>query len=363
MSPTYRAPIIQQYSANLQTQLGANWMLEVGYQGTRGTKLLESVSFDQALSASAADPIRGQTTNTLANIALRLPIEGFSPSSAKLIESSGASWYNALDVSVTKRFSHGLQFLASYTWASDLETNPGFATNAFGGGPVLGNQDDPSASYGPDGFIRPQRLIISYIYNVPGPANHTSLRGRLLDGWSIAGVTTFQDGHPLTLTDTNETNAFGVVTNPFYGDGDRVQIASGCTYGDLATRGSVTSRLDNYFNTACIGVPPVIGSDGLATAFGNSGTGIIRGPDENDFDIAISKKTPWGSTEARNVEFRAEFFNAFNTPNFADPVTSAGTISPNSSGVPTLTLNPTFGVIQGTSVNPRIIQLALKLYF
>ena len=359
MSPTLRPPMVQQYSMNLQTLLGANWMLEVGYQGARGLYLLENHALNQALSASPANPIRGQTDNTLANIPLRVPIEGFDPSGAELIESSGDSWYNALDVSLTKRFSHGLQFLASYTWASALETNPGYATGGFAGGSLEGNQDDPKASYGPDGFIRPQRLIISYVYNLPALGKATSFERYFLNGWSVAGVTTFQSGDPLTLTDINALNAFGITEQS-----DRVQLAAGCTYGDLGTPGSVSSRISNYFNMSCVTAPPVIGADGLATAFGDSGNGIIRGPDQNDFDIAIIKKTPWGHTEARNVEFRAEFFNAFNTPNFDDPGTGLGEILPSpTTGAPTLFPLPTSGVISGTSVNPRIIQLALKLFF
>lgn len=364
MSPTLQPPEVQQYSLNLQTSLAANWMLQIGYQGARGTHLLESRSFNQALSASPSNPIRGQTSNTLSNIPLRVPIEGFDPASAKFIETAGTSWYNALEASLTKRFSKGLELLASYTWASALETNPGATTNSFGGGPLLGNQNSPAANYGPDGFIRPQRLIISYIYDLPVHSNPASLKGRFLAGWSVAGVTTFQSGDPLTLTDTNLTNAFGITTNPFYGDGDRIQIAANCTYGTLATPGSVNSKLNNYFNTACVAVPPVIGSDGVATAFGDSGNGIIHGPDQRNFDIALIKKTLIGKSDARYVEFRAEFFNAFNTPSFSDPVTSAGTIAPDpTTGAPTLALNSNFGQIQSTSVNPRIIQLALKLFF
>ncbi|PYX55722.1 MAG: hypothetical protein DMG73_16775, partial [Acidobacteria bacterium] len=73
--------------------------------------------------------------------------------------------------------------------------------------------------------------------------------------------------------------------------------------------------------------------------------------------------TPLGNSETRRLEFRAEFFNAFNTPSFSNPVLSAGTVSPDASGVPVLTLDTTFGQIQSTNVAPRIIQFALKLYF
>src|SRR5207247_1144181 len=111
-----------------------NWMLEVGYQGSTGPKLLQSRSFNQALSASPSNPIRGETSNDLANIGQRVPIEGFDPVFSTFIESAGASWYNALGASLSKRFNHGLQFLASYTLASALQTNPGYTTGAFAGG-------------------------------------------------------------------------------------------------------------------------------------------------------------------------------------------------------------------------------------
>jgi hypothetical protein len=95
---------------------------------------------------------------------------------------------------------------------------------------------------------------------------------------------------------------------------------------------------------------PIIGSDGRATDFGNSGVGIIRGPDQRNFDIALVKRfdTRW-PTESAKLEFRTEFFNAFNTPQFADPDTTV--------------TNTTFGRITATSVGPRIIQFSLKLNF
>jgi hypothetical protein len=351
-SPRFRPPVVQHYSMNLQTALAANWMLEVGYRGSRGTKLVQGRSFNQAVDATT-NPVRGQTTNTLANIPLRVPIEGFDPAFSTVIESAGASWYNALQVSLSKRLSKGLQFLASYTWASALETSPGYATGAFTGGALLGNQDSPKSNYGFDNFTRPERLVVSYVYDLPNPQKLSSMVGRLLGGWSVAGVTTIQRGHRLTITQTNPTNAFGIVG----GDQDRVQVDSSCTPAQLATSGSVTSRLTNYFNTSCITAPPVITSDG-GTAFGNAGIGIVSGPDQRDFDIALIKKTTFGHSEAKNIEFRAEFFNAFNTPSFSDPVTGAGIVT----GKAVLS-SASFGQITSTSVSPRIIQLALKVHF
>jgi hypothetical protein len=354
-SANFRPPILQNYSLNLQTELSKNLVLEIGYQGGRGTHLLQLREFNQALSASPSDPIRGQTENLLANIAQRVPIQGFLPAGATLIESAGASWYNGLNVSLNKRFSHGLQLLASYTWARSLTADNGYSTGV-NGGQLSGNQIDPASRYGPDGFIRPQRLIISYVYELPGTKDKFSLPGRFLNGWSVSGVTTFQAGQYLTITSSNVTNAFGISG----ASQDRPQLASGCKVGQLATSGSVTSRLDNYFNAACITASPVITADG-GTDFGNIGVGVVRGPAQNNFDIALVKRILLQrSSERINLDFRTEFFNAFNTPQFSNPadlnagIIFSGAFIPNSAS---------FGKITSTSVNPRIIQFALKLNF
>lgn len=361
-SPTFRPSIIQEYSQSLQVELARDLALEVGYNGVRGTKLEVERAFNQAGLASPTNPIRGETTNTIANIPLRVPYEGFSAPGAFDIETSGASWYNALNVSFTKRFSHGLQFLAAYTWAKSLTDATNSSTGTQQGANLIGNQNDPHARYGPDGFIRPQRLVLSYLYSIPGPSNLSSLRGRLLAGWGISGVTTIQSGRRLNLTYADPNNVFGIGTGAL--NTDPAQIASGCTAGQLVTPGSVQSKLSNYFNTACFTTPPVIGAPeppvtpgacgsastcSQGTTFGNAGAGIVGGPDQVNFDFALVKRTPLGSSETRNLEFRAEFYNLFNHAQF---------------DVPDAAFNdPTFGVVQATSVAPRIIQLALKLNF
>jgi hypothetical protein len=342
VDPAYRPPITQEYSLNTQTDLGHNFVLEVGYAGARGTHLIYGHTLNQAMLASPSNPIRGLTTNTVANISQRVPILGFLPGGLGDVDSSANSWYNGLEASITKRLSRGLQFLASYTFAhsySDSVAGTGATGTGIGSG---GNQANRSANYGRTDFNREQRFVFSYVYDLPSPKEFGFVN-KALGGWSVAGVTTIQSGLPLTLTGTSLTNAFlGAVT-------DRVQLAPGCT--NLGTSGSVEKRLSNYFNAACISPSwPVIGSDGLATAFGNSGVGIISGPGQNNYDIAIIKRTSLRSLGERgNVEFRTEFFNAFNHPQFGNPGTSFGT--------------PTFGVISTTSTNARIMQFALKLNF
>jgi len=152
------------------------------------------------------------------------------------------------------------------------------------------------------------------------------------------------------LTGTNTSNVFGITT-------DRAQLAAGCTYADLTTSGRVHDKLANYFNRSCVlrnaagtAIWPVIGDDARATSFGNSGVGIVFGPDQRNFDIVLIKRTSLKALrEAANLEFRTEFFNAFNTTQFSNPGTNVSAA--------------TFGTISSTAVNPRIIQFALKLNF
>ncbi len=357
VDPHYRPPFTHEYSLNLQTDLTHGFLLETGYVGTLGRHLISPHQLNQAALASPSAPIRGVTTNlgSAANVRLRVPILGFSPIGLIDIDSVAVSRYDSLEVSLTKRLSRGLQFLASYTFAhaySDAGTN----TGASGTGPVPGNQVDRHANYGRADFNREHRFIFSYVYNFPTMKAGNRFVSGLLGGWSISGVTTIQSGTPLTITGTNAQNAYGIAS-------DRAQFAVGCDASGLLTTGSVISRLGGaslgpgYFNNACINrsgtgaaawIPVEAGG---GTAFGNSGVGIVTGPGQNSSDIAIVKRTRLHFlTEGSNLEFRTEFFNVFNTPQFSNPGTSVSSAA-------------TFGVISSTSVNPRIIQFALKLNF
>jgi hypothetical protein len=341
----WRPPLIQRFSLNVQTEISKGLMLEIGYIGTRGLHLTQEGFPDQALEASASNPIRGQTDNTLANLPLRVPIPGFSISSWRQIDSEGASWYNALEASLTKRFSHGLQFLASYTWAKELSSDYGASIGANGGASI-GNQNDPRARYGADPEVRPQRLIVSYVYAPTFFQHSSALVRNTLGGWKIAGVTTIQDGHPLPVENTNATNLYGL-NGP---DDDFAQLGPNCTVSQVTSSGSVQSKINHFINQSCFTAPyPTISSDG-GTAFGNTRPGLFRGPAQNNTDLSLIKNFSlrWPN-ETAGVEFRAELFNAFNHPQFGDPGIEVD--------------GESFGQITSTVVAPRIVQFALKLSF
>jgi hypothetical protein len=342
VSPYFRPAIVQQFGLNFQVEVAKDWLLEVGYVGARGTHLLTSRSLNQALFASPEDPIRGVTTNTVANIGLRVPVEGVPPDGLALVESEGSSWYNGLEASLTKRFSKGLQLLASYTFSKTLDSDPSDVNGSSAGNSLtLGNQNSVAQRWGRASFDRTHRFVASGVYSFPSPSGR--LASAFLGHWLTSGVLTVQSGTALTIGYNNATNVFGISE-------DRAQLAAGCGVSNLVTPGSVQSKLNNYFNTACFTTPPIIGADGIGTAFGDSGSGIVDGPGQFNIDLGIMRNfpIPWPK-EGSNLQFWAEFFNLLNHPQFSNPNTTFGVSS--------------FGIITSTAVNPRVGQLALKIIF
>jgi hypothetical protein len=342
ISPAFRSSIAQQFSLNLQFEPKEDWLWEMGYVGSRGTHLQRLRSLNQALPSSPDSPIRGTTTNTVANIALRVPIVGIPASSLQEVESEGSSWYNGLEVSVTNRSRHGLELHASYMFSKALDTD-GADVNSTSAGTALtlGDQNSPRQRWGRSSFNRTQRFILGVVWNIAGPA--AGLGRSIFGGWTVSAIPTIQTGTALTIADANSANVFGISQ-------DRAQLAGTCEKGQLVRRGAVTSKLNDYFNVACFSTPPVIGADGIGTAFGNSATGIVDGPGQANLDIGVAKLLgsiwPRGKTQ---FTFRAEFYNAFNHPQFANPDSTF--------------TSSTFGVINATAVNPRVMQFALKAAF
>jgi carboxypeptidase family protein/TonB-dependent receptor-like protein len=342
VAPGFRPAMVQQYSLNAQGEPHEGWLWEIGYVGTRGTHLVRQRSLNQALSASANSPIRGVTTNSVANIPLRVPILGVPPDSLVEMESEGSSWYNGLEASLTKRLGHGLQFLASYTFSKTLDTDGADINSTSSGNALtLGDQNSPGQRWGRASFDRTHRFIFSGTWSLPSPS--AGLQRAVLGAWNLDGVVTIQSGTALTIADTNATNVFGISE-------DRAQLSGTCSKSKLVRAGSVESKRNNYFNASCFTIPPVVGADGIGTAFGDSATGIVDGPGQANLDLAVSKTVMvnW-PTEKSSFQFRAEFFNALNHPQFANPDANF--------------TSPTFGVISSTAVNARVGQLALRFVF
>lgn len=377
-----RAAYVQHYNASLQHTLGRDMLLEVAYVGTRGINLIRDIAINQARLASPQNPVinavTGQviTTNTpsATNVALRAPYQGVEVGSFLQIQSTAQSTYNSLQISLTRRLSKGLQFLASYTYAKSID-------NASGGSDstgdvrdtinIAGNQLDNRANRGISDFDRTHRFVLSSLWDLPRPAFARSTARRLLfSNWQLAAIVTVMSGLPIDIIDGGASSFYGLSggNNAFM----RPSWASGATAGTATT--NVPS---GYFFNPLAFVRPVVltgmiipSSNGSAVAgatgtdFGNVGRNVLRGPRQNNVDFSVIKRFP--IRESKCLEFRAEVFNLLNQVNLANPIS-------NLAAVPSTSIDPNtgritgspgdFGRIVSTSNNPRLIQFAIKFSF
>jgi len=320
-------------------------VLEAGYVGSRGIHQFINVTFPYNIAplVSAANPaITGVITNTAQNASLRAPYLGFATTTVEYATLADFR-YNSLQLTVRKELSHGLRFQAAYSWSR------GFSDGTYGiiTAPYVIQTYQLNPSY------HPQRLVVNYTWDLPF-GHPAGMRGRLVDGWSLSGVTTIQDGTPLTPMDTRGGAVYGAPVSISTG-----QFCSGMGPANIATKGSVDSKVisgltggPGYLNGRTQGVfcnPPAVGSDN-STGFGNAGLSLLLGPGQNNWDMSLAKLTKVGGLrEDATLLFRAEFFDTFNHPQFSNPNVSVS--------------SATFGQISTMSVNPRLIQLALKYTF
>jgi hypothetical protein len=362
LEPNLLNPYLEVYNANVQYELAPSWIVQVGYSGSHYIHQAGSEDFNIPTLATPTTPVNcgydgiaGDciTTNTSQNAAKRVPVLGLGAGKFGAAGNFETARYNSFQVLLKKNFSHGLLFQASYTYAAESTNESGVSASNGLGGNV--NINFPGTVFGPADFLRPQRLIINYIYNLPNYRKNQGLIGRALSGWAVSGITTAQAGEGVTFTDSVGGQAYGSF------DTSTAELCPGANYGELATAGSTLSRINNYFNSAGVWcAPPIVGAFSSpvaspgATGFGNSGRNVVWGPGQFNWDIAAVKDTVTGGlSENAHLEFRAEFFNAFNHANFSNPGSGLSDGKPLAS----------YGVISSTTNGPRVVQFALKYEF
>jgi hypothetical protein len=362
----YKTPAVQEYSLGVQYQLPAQMVLDVGYSGSHATHIPEIYPLEVASLASPSNPVNcglasgcvTTTTSAAANVLSRYPYVGFAALST--LATDGTANYNALLASLKKNVSRSVSFQASYTYSRNLTPTSSYQGNTLGTNILRSSNDplDPAQQYGPADFDRTNRLVVTALWTIPNLAKGNRVGRTLLNGWSISEITTIQSGLPLTLTDSRAGSAYfttAVAVSSLGGITPRANLCPGYTVGQIETPGSVGSRINDYFNKAAFCAPPLIptalGGDGIATGFSNLRRGVVRGPDQDNTDLSLLKNTRVGGLrEDAQLQFRADFFNSFNTPQFSIPVVA----------------NPyaaNFGQITSLAVAPRIVQFSLKYIF
>jgi hypothetical protein len=387
VSPNLRTPYNQQWHFGVQYQMPADTMLDVSYAGSRGLKLFGFYNGNQAVPAT--DPRFAtactENGNTLLGCptAPRRPAHGVAPgapagstcdlgpnddcdpvfdTSIATFRSNDVSNYNSLQVRFEKRPTHGLQFQAAYTWSHALDD----ASSASLGSQNAGDfrlQTNPMLEYGNADFDVRQRFVLSYAYDLPFGKNKafggnaSGVLNQIIGGWQVAGITIATTGNWYTPTD--------ISTNLSTSDGGG-EVASASRPNVVENPNAHPCVPGTLFNTCAFATNTVIGS------FGNAGRNIIQGPGVQNWDISLFKIFP--IREQMHMEFRAEFFNAFNhyDPEFDNPgsfntniatqhgldetALETGCTNGNSNS------NCAFGFAQAAH-DPRFIQFALKFYF
>lgn len=352
-------PYTIQWNFTIQHQFPGDLAVEASYVGLKGTNLSQGAAQINALPTSllsmgqaalqqqVPNPLYGLASNgtitqpTVQRGQLLLPYPQYT-SGADPGAYMGNSTYDALQAKVEKRFAAGGTLLAAYTFSKVISNVETLTTWLDGPTGVAGVQDwyNLRNERAISSFDSRTRLTFGYVVDLPFGKGKKLLPGvkgvadKIVSGWGVNGLTTFQDGFPLGLTATPNLTGFNT--------GLRPNVVAGC---NPVIGGAIQQRLNQSFNTSCYSVPG-------AFTFGSEGRTdpVLRGAGVNNFNASIFKKTTLG--ERFKLEFRAEAFNLFNRVQFGNPGLVASTAAGN-----------TFGIISTQLNSPRLIQLALKLTY
>ncbi|MGA8621783.1 MAG: TonB-dependent receptor [Candidatus Sulfotelmatobacter sp.] len=342
----FRLPMVLSWNLTAERGFKQDWMLRVAYVGNSGHHL--SGTGDQESGLLQLNPAiyipgvnsAGLPNSTEANESSRLVYPNYG--SIGSINSGVDSNYNAAQITLTKRMTHGFSFLTNFTWARELDD---FAP--AGGSPYLTNSCYCGRyfDYGPSDDDLNKTFKINGEYLVPRVSMPKAL-DKIVNGWELSGTASWQTGFPFTIFSGADNSLSGML-------GDRADLAvSSVQQAVLGGGRSHSAEVQEWFNTNAF-QPNAIGT------FGDTRKNILRGPRFFDADLAAVKNAKL--TERLSMEFRAEFFNAFNNVNFGRPdgnLADLGTTFGEITGMAGASSSNTYGTAQ-----PRIIQFAVKFSF
>ncbi len=356
VDPNLKMPTEEQWSLKIEQGITSAMEISIGYVGERGFHLPDTVDVNTVVPTPSANGFPGT------------PFPAGSPvranpnlSNSRYTLSNANSSYNALQVDVTRRLGRGLRFRGAYAFAKSLDEHSSsfLANEGIAGATTIMIPQNPRADWGPSNYDITHQFVGNFNYDLPfGKGrwlgrNAAGLTDKLLGGWQLNGIGTVQTGFPFTpLVSFNRSNN-GDSRAP-----DRVSLNPNFT-GPV-----ILGTPNEWFNPDAFMLP-------AAGTYGNAGRDILRGPGLGEFDMSLFKNI--AVSEQFKVQFRAEFFNILNHPNFGMPTvgmfTSAG--APSGVGIPAgapavpgaaiTPVSPSAGLINITSTTQREIQFGLKL--
>ncbi len=353
LSPNLPLPYSQDWDLNVQHSFGADFLLEVGYVGTKGTKLPRFIEGNPAVYVPGFDG-SGRPLSTSGTADQRRLYSGCTlndPPSSCVFSSTGMiagianSSYNALETSLRKRFSHGVAFLASYTFSKSMDDASSFNMTGSAAKPVAGENDlaqnpfNLAAERGRSLFDARHRLVLSYQWSLPFWRQPHGWYQQILGAWQLNGIATVMSGTPFTVFDSNDVSQQGGAPEITGFSANRPNLVAGQNPNSGARTTQAWLNADAFERITPDPNSPV-------QQFGSAGRNIAQGPGYANWDFSAFKSIP--VSEGKEFQFRAEFFNILNHTNFRLPDSDIS--------------SPTFNQILA-ALPPRLIQLALKFQF
>ncbi len=316
-----RAPLAEQFSFQIQRELSSNWAMTLGWIGTKGTGLLDSLDGNPTIRGSKG-------------------LQRVNPGRGVIREraNSGSSIYHSLQASVEKRLSKNFSMAAHYTWSAFIDDGSEvFNPSVSGEVAVAQDSYNRRADRGRSTYDRPQRFAVNGVYELPFMREQKGLVGHIVGGWQVSGFLTSQSGSPFSpLAGIDPGNALtgidgliGLAIRPNVLPG--IQLA-GTNINDIYRAGASA-----YFSQVT-----------AASPIGNAGRNILRSTPLNDVDFAVNKsfRLPW---EGHALSYRLEMYNSLNHRNY---------------GIPEARINsPAFGNEGATDGGIRRIVMGLRYQF
>ncbi|HEY8670700.1 MAG TPA: hypothetical protein VIL63_07670, partial [Terriglobales bacterium] len=346
LAPNLSLPYSQDWDLNVQKSLPSDMLLEIGYVGTKGTKLPRFIEGNPAIyMPGVSTPSNADQRRLYSGCTLAVNSPPCTYSSTGLIAGIANSSYNALEASLRKRFSHGIYFLASYTFSKSIDDASSFNMTGSAAKPVAGENDlaqnpfDLAAERGRSLFDARHRFVFSYQWSLPFWRHPSGWYQQALGGWQVNGIATVMSGTPFTVFDSNDVSDQGSAPEITGFSANRPNLVP----GQNPNAGPRTPGA--WLNEAAFQriVPD---PNSPVQQFGTAGRNIAQGPGYADWDFSAFKNIR--VAEGKEFQFRAELFNILNHTNFRLPDSDIS--------------SPTFNQILAAEP-PRVVQLALKFLF
>jgi hypothetical protein len=319
LDASFRSPVEEQFSLEIQRALDLNTVVRIGYVGTKGTALFQTLDGNPRTLCSEV-PIRIDNPNTGDFTVLGCPRLNPNAGVIRNYANTASSIYHSLQLSMDRRFKSGLSAGAHYTWSSFIDTaSDPFNASVRGEVAIAQNSFDRQADRARSTYDRPQRLSVNAVYELPSYRSQRGAVGRLAGGWQVGGIFTLQSGTPFGVLNGSDPTAAlsgiaGLVGDPIRPNLNTSLPIGGMSLGELLQAGG-----SSLFSTLapCTRIGTTL-TCAPGDRFGNVGRNVLRGDGISNLDLSIAKTTRLFS-ERHTLQFRADFFNLTNTRNFGIP--------------------------------------------